>query len=357
MNFLPILFFISFVFSVVNLSIGGTSVYFYMFIPFFDFRYIIWVCKGIKLQKVLFPFTLLVFFMVINFINTQSLIEFIKPIILMFSVGYCVYLYNHRYAGFKWLYIFVSISVLFSCLQFFLSSVGVGEFLEPTKIANFIWGGYAIQARSGFDDGFLFPYRVSGLSKEPGFFSSLLLSCFVLYMVDKKLESKLFVMLLFLGLVLSLSKITIAFAILVPMVFVFNRYVCSLDRVNIIFGGFLYVVSAAICVNYIYSLTGFIDITYATPYFAETYLHRSIGFYILGFPLDENVLNSILIGGATQNLRLLISSFPFIINLKFVDIQPDVVFFSSSGAYILLQYGIGVFINECRLVYIICHYI
>lgn len=345
MTVFPILFFLSFVFSVVNVSINGASVYFYMAIPLMDVRFIRWFIHERKNKKLSIYFVLLCFFLVIGYLNSGSILGLIKPILLFLSVSYCMFLYSAHYKQFKLLYYFTAFSVVFACIQFVLSNFGVGAAFEPTNIGEMLWGQYAIQTRSGFDDGLLFQYRVSGLSKEPGFFSSLLLSCLVLYVVDKKYRSKYFISLVCIGLTLSMSKITIAFAILVPFVYLFDKFIFSLKKINLVFGGVIYLVLLVLIVNTIYSVTNFISVTYASPYFAETYLHRSIGMYLLGFPMNPVILNSILFGGITQNISAVLQYFPFLYNLKFVQIQPDVVFFSSSGAYILLQYGMGVYLS------------
>lgn len=342
MNAIPFLFFSSFVFSVFNFSLNGTSIYFYMFIPFFDFRYAIYLTRSRKKYSYIYGALFILVFLIVNYCFTESVVSAIKPILLAATVGYCVFLYSMHYSQFKYLYYLVGVSIIFSCFQFLMAWIGLGFLVEPTRIGSYIWGGYAIQARGGFEDGLLLPYRVSGLSKEPGFFSSFLLSCLIFYCVDKKFKSYLFLFLIFIGLALSLSKITIAFAVLVPIIYLMNRLVFCFDKINLMVGAAIYFVASSVAVGYIYEMTDFVDVTYASPYFAETYLHRSIGFYLLGFPFNPVVFETILVGGVTQRLAEVLSYFPFLSNLRFVNIQPEVVFFSSSGAYILLQYGLGV---------------
>ncbi|MGV7962395.1 hypothetical protein QPK13_15155 [Photorhabdus tasmaniensis] len=339
MYIVPILFFLSFVFSIINFSLGGMSIYFYMFIPFIDINYLKWIISlKIKKNMLIYSCALVLIAFLVS-INSGSLYYFIKPILLFFSVAYIVYLYIHRYSAFKLVYYFTTISVIFAVAQFILSYIGDSTVIEPPSIADMLWGKYAIQSRGRFDDGVLFQYRVAGLSKEPGFFSSFLMCIFLVYLYDVRIKSKTLLLFFVIGIILSLSKITVAFGVIVPIIYLFDKYVIKLDKIHLLVGALIYILLCVCVVYVLYNTYDFISKTYTNPWFAETYLHRSIGYYVLTSLFEPSVISSFIWGGITEHLSEVIKEFPFLANLRFVNIQPDIVFFSSGGAYIILQYS------------------
>ncbi len=342
-NTLPFIFLFSLVFSVFNISINGFSFYFYLIIPFCDvlfFRY--FVLK--KHRLIVYLSSLFCVFSLLSVIGS-GVVYFIKPFLLFISVVYAYYLYLYRYPLFKNLYFFVSISIIVALVQFVFSFLGYESIAYPSTISKFIWGSFAIQARDGFADGLIFTYRVSGLSKEPGFFSSLLLSVLVIYSVDKKFNSKLFIVLLCFGFLVSMSKITFVFSVLVSLLYLVHRYVFNFDRINVLFGALVLLMLQVYIVGFLYDFFDFKLLTYRDPSFSETYLHRSIGFYLLYNYFSPLVQSSIITGGINGNLNEVLQYFPFLENLKFVHTEPDMTFFSSNYAYVILQYGLFVFLS------------
>lgn len=340
---LPFIFLLSLVFSVFNISINGLSLYFYLLVPFFDLIFLRWFVLGkhkaiVYFSSFLFVFSLL-FCICFGFFN------FIKPFLLFVSVVYVYYLYHYRYSLFKLLYVFVSISIIVALIQFVFSYLGYESLVYPSTISKFIWGSFAIQARDGFADGLIFTYRVAGLSKEPGFFSSLLLSVLMIYLVDKKFISKLFVVLLCFGFLVSMSKITLIFSFLVSLSYFIHKCVFNLDKINIFFGALMLLMLQIFVVGFLYDFFNFELLTYRDPSFSETYLHRSIGFYLLYNYFNPVVQGFVFSGGINGNLNDVLQYFPFLRNLQFVYTQPDMTFFSSNFAYIILQYGFFVFLS------------
>lgn len=339
------IFFFSFVFSILNISINETSIYFYLFVPFFDFDFIKFVVNDKYNKKVVICFLMVALFAISSSLFNMNLLGFIKPILMLVSVMYIYFLYVHRYVSFRLLYYFAFFSVLFAIFQFLVTIYIGSELVQPYYLAKLIWGEYGIQARPGFDDGLLLNYRVSGLSKEPGFFSSFLLCVLVVYFVDKKFFSKFFLCVIVCGLIISLSKITLAFGVVVPLIYVFNKYVWDLNKIPLVIGGCFFVLAVTVLTRFLYYYVSFIDVVYTNPWFAETYLHRSIGWYVLSFIFDERLSWIILNGGATEQLTYLVEIFPFLSKLRFTYIQPSIVFFSSNHSYVILQYGLPFFIS------------
>ena len=99
----------------------------------------------------------------------------------------------------------------------------------------------------------------------------------------------------------------------------------------------------------LYGFIDFIELTYFSPYLAETYLHRTINYYLLANLDEEVIVSALFFGGITQDIDNVIVSFPFLSNLRFVDIQPDVVFRAGIG-FVVLQYGITAFL--CLLTFL-----
>lgn len=343
-RFLPVFFLISFVFSVFNISVNGTSFYFYLIIPFIDFWFLLWFVCLKKGLSVYLSFFFVLFALSLSVYSVLRPLHVVKPILMLFCVVYLYYIFIYRYKSFRYLYVFTSISLLMAVIQFILSFAGYGSIVDPSIISKAIWGDLAIQTREGFDDGILFTYRVAGLAKEPGFFSSFLLSIVMIYFCDKNFNSKLFLIFVFVGLVISTSKITLVFVFLLSLIYFLHKTVIDFNKVNLVFGAIFVVFFGAVTVGLIYKYFGFIAITYKDPSFSETYLHRSIGYYLICEFEQFDIWNSILWGGINERLSDVLSAFPFLGNLRFVYTQPDVVFFSSNHAYIILQYGFVFFI-------------
>lgn len=342
--FLAVFFFASFIFSIVNISVGGLSVYFFLFIPLLDFLYLKrFFYKKYTYQNVLYGVACFFSCLAVSIYNVSA-ISFLKVILIFLVVNYIYYLYIERYTLFRLFYFFVMFSVCFSIFQFFITYWNGSELVQPYYLSKLIWGDYAIQSRAGFDDGLLFQYRVAGLSKEPGFFSSLLLSSLAVYSVDKKYKSNFFILCVLIGIILSLSKITLAFSVLVPFIYLFNRYVINLNKIDICFGSLFLIVFISFFINVLYFAFSFIELVYANPWLTETYLHRSIGWYILPHLFSSTFFDIFFFGGATEHLKLFVKYFDFLTQLRFVYIQPSVVFFSSNHAYVILQYGFIFFV-------------
>ncbi len=346
---LAVLFFSSFTFSVVNISINDTSLYFFLLIPFVDFIFIKhFFCNKIRLNSIL---PLVLFFIASIHVSLvlgdkQGLV---KPLFMLMSVAYLYYIYNHRYHLFKLLYVFACFSVLFAVIQLFVTVMTGSDAVQPSSISKLIWGGMAIQTRPGFEDGIFFEYRFSGLSKEPGFFSSFIFSLLVFYLCDVKIKSKKIVSFLVVGLVVSLSKITVVFVVLIPVIYFINKYIFRLDRIELICGTLMLLIVSSIFTYKLYGFIDFIELTYFSPYLAETYLHRTINYYLLANLDEEVIVSALFFGGITQDIDNVIVSFPFLSNLRFVDIQPDVVFRAGIG-FVVLQYGITAFL--CLLTFL-----
>lgn len=337
------LFLASMAFSVVNPSISGSSVYFYMFTPFVDLPFLRWLyTKKWNSNGIAWAFILLTLALMQIF-NGSFAKDLIRPIWLLILIMYSLYLSKEHPQTFQALYVLCCVSVAFGAIQLASIFAGIQEYFFPTSIAKMIWGEYAILARGGFEDGVIFPFRVAGLSKEPGFLSSLLLVVFVLLLKDENLsktKKRTFLLVISAGILLSFSKITLVFLAPTIGAYVVQRWVFPIQKIPLLIGATTFTILLMVGSSLLYEKYGLIKISYIAPWFVETYLHRTIGYYLLNKMNHDIIFSSFFLGGITQNLPAVLDVVPFLANLQFVSWKPEVVFFSSCLMYVAFQYGI-----------------
>lgn len=199
------LFFFFFIAQIFSPYVAGITLYLEVIIALIDPYYRKWVisCKfdrRIYLALFLIP---LVFF--------RPAIS-IKLLSLAISVSYLFYAYNY---GCFYLKRYVCLSIYIAIAQFILFYFvpEASTVLGPTSIATYIWGDYATPTYTNFYEvlwGFI---RVSGLSREAGFFASLILAVIVLHYMEWKKESKAiskcYIFLLVIAFLVSLSKMSL----------------------------------------------------------------------------------------------------------------------------------------------------
>jgi hypothetical protein len=107
----------------------------------------------------------------------------------------------------------MAINVLFAMAQFVLFYVDRDLSLQlgPQNLSKMLWGDYATDTNTNFYEIFYFS-RVSGFSREAGFFSSLLVASFVADIVRGTTNRKMIV-LYCIGLFISFSKSSFVFVI------------------------------------------------------------------------------------------------------------------------------------------------
>lgn len=339
-------FFVSLVFSIVNVSIGGNSFYFFMLIPFLDAPFLAFLARAKWDRGSIALLCAVLAVMMVGILHRDFAKFLVKPGLLFIVVLYARFLRDFHPRFFRLVYVLVAISVAFSLVQLASVFLGFQDLVYPTSIARMIWGGLAIDARPGFEDGIIFPIRVAGLSKEPGFFSSLLLVVTVIVLKDRDLGRRARIALLavlMLGIILSFSKITLVFVMPAVGALVVRKWM-RLDRIPLLIGSSLILVVMGVLVNLLYETFGLIRISYLAPFFVLTYLHRTIGYYLLSLLSDPTIGSMFLVGGVTQRLDEVLGVIPFLYNLPFVSYLPDVVFFSSCYAYLVFQYGVLFFL-------------
>jgi hypothetical protein len=203
----------------------------------------IWVSRLQLSRRVLLLSLVTVFFVPFYTVAAAKLIA------MMIGVMFLVYCRERRVFFLKF-YLFTSILV--ACLQLFLvmsGQSGLAHMLGPGHLASLVWGSYAAQTFTNFYAIFYIP-RVSGLSREAGFFASFIVAAYFAVLLNRSLEKRplpprdhgFFAV----GYVVSFSKISLA---LPPaaLLFWFRRWV---DRIPLIFIGALFLAALTAFWNY-----------------------------------------------------------------------------------------------------------
>lgn len=130
----------------------------------------------------------------------------VKCIAILNTLLYLIYLKKNKLFHILYTFIFFNIFICIAQFSFLYINRNISDAIGPTNIANLVWGKYATPTFTNFYTIFLFP-RVCGLSREAGFFASLLGIAYIVYISDEdEQKTKLKNILFFIGFVLSLSK-------------------------------------------------------------------------------------------------------------------------------------------------------
>ena len=214
--------------------------------------------------KYIFVVLGLILIAILGHINTS-----IKILIIFFCVIHLFYLYDKN----LWkLNRYLLISILVGIVQFFLTFIDpiMARLIGPTAISTFIWGSLATSTFTNFYTVFYFP-RVSGLSREAGFFASyLIVVIFLSYLSVKNYNRKIY-FLYFIGYIISFSKMSLV----ILGVFFINFFKKFINYIPIILGIILFVgiVSIIVGLNKDFILNN------------QTFLHRFSG-YVSLYNLD-----------------------------------------------------------------------
>lgn len=207
---ISMLFYMFFTCVIFNPQVSGYTIYFYLFIPFFDPDFTRFLASTVRRWSG--PLAVAV---VVSLLGSPSVA--VRVVSIAICIGYLMYSMQRRIA---YLHLWMGINVVFAMLQFVLYYVntGLAMALGPRQVAQAIWGSYGTAAYTNFFEVFYFA-RVSGFSREAGFFSSLLVASLVVYLMTEPRINKKVVALYVVGLVISFSKssmLLFVFAALYP---------------------------------------------------------------------------------------------------------------------------------------------
>jgi hypothetical protein len=229
------LFFLFFVFEIFSPQIGHRTLYLeYLFVlsnPYF-WKWLFGIRFSRRVLYLMLPAIVMIPF---------HTVAAIKLVVVFFGVAFLVYCYERQL--FKAIKPYLVITVCVALLQFIATVSGnlpIAVSIGPSSLAHMVWGPYGTATNTNFYTIFFFP-RVSGLSREAGFFASLLVVSYLAFRVNDRLGhgqlSKRFSLIHLVGYIVSFSKVSIA---LIPalLIMIFRRLV---DRIPLflIGGAFL----------------------------------------------------------------------------------------------------------------------
>lgn len=230
------LFFLFFTTQILSPSIHEKTLYIEVFIAIFDPFFLLWLKKQNIKKKYFYGFASIVFIAILG-----NLIVTIKLFTTLLEVLFLFYAYERKVFYLKG-YLFLSIVVAIFQFYFILTNPSIAHLIGPTNIAKTVWGSYATATFTNFYTVFLFP-RVSGLSREAGFFSALLVAyIFFIYIENKKTNKSLpwvQKLILTIGYILSFSKMSL---ILFP-VYIIEKLKNLINKIPFVIAIIIFLVS------------------------------------------------------------------------------------------------------------------
>jgi hypothetical protein len=209
------IFFLFFVAQIFSPYIGNRTIYLELFIAIFNPYFLFWLSKRKVTQDILW--------LIIGFgllIVTLQVVLVIKLIAIAIAVLFLFYAYERDVFYLK-RYLILSILVAILQFSFLFIDPTISTLLGPQNISKTIWGAYATPSFTNFYTVFFIP-RVSGLSREAGFFAAFLIaSIFFFYLENKRYKQntkdKIRNIFLWIGYILSFSKMSI---LIIPLIIV-----------------------------------------------------------------------------------------------------------------------------------------
>ena len=199
------LFFFFFIAQIFSPYVAGITIYLELIFALLDPFYRKWVISQKFDRKIYLALFLIPLFFLRPTIS-------IKLLSLAISVSYLTYAYNNDNF---YLNRYVCLSIFIAIAQFvlFYYVPEASTVLGPTSIATYIWGDYATPTFTNFYEVLGDFIRVSGLSREAGFFASLILGvivlCYMEWSIEDKKIPKKFICLLIVAYLISLSKMSL----------------------------------------------------------------------------------------------------------------------------------------------------
>lgn len=215
------LFFCFFVIEILSPSVGDKTIYIVWIIAFTNVFFWNWLRE----KRITFRFCMLL--VCLGFIAVFGhATTLIKLVINLFGMIYLNYIYEcNLWKLANYLIVSILVAIAQFTLMFFNPEASIA--LGPKALSETIWGAYALKANTNFYDAFdLGIIRVSGLSREAGFFASLLATSIIFYYLSfrKIRHSKFFLLLVVMGYIVSFSKMSLT-VILAWIAILFRKFI------------------------------------------------------------------------------------------------------------------------------------
>lgn len=264
------LFFLFFIAQILSPSIGDRTIYLEVLVAIINPFFIVWIKNQPIKKRYFFIYVAILAILVIGNISLA-----IKFFAISVGVLFLYYSYNRNIFFIK-PYIVLSILLAVFQLYFTFFNPELARLIGPTNIAQMIWGNYATATFTNFYTVFWFP-RVSGLSREAGFFASFLVAYILFLYLDNKNKhissSYLYKILLVVGYVVSFSKMSLVLI----AVFVLNQLKYLIDKIPFLLTLLVFV----LCLMFFWDSQR----NYLLEYENITFLHRFGGYASL-FDVD-----------------------------------------------------------------------
>lgn len=212
LTMLRFLYVLTFAIPLVNPAISGRTLYLYLLLPVLDLEFVS------KIQHVKISRHRVISFYAVLLLTMLSLSDIlftIKYSLILLQVAYLLFLSNKNLAQYLFITLIAHIVIALSQMGTFFLWPDLLTYVSPGYLASLIWGEYATGTFANFGFEFLLP-RFSGLYRESGFFNSYLIALYLFYSSEKNYRlKKIAIALIFVGLVLSFSKITITFFLII----------------------------------------------------------------------------------------------------------------------------------------------
>lgn len=193
---ISMLFYLFFTCVIFNPQISGVTIYLYTFLPFLDPGF----CRFLLAtsRRWLIPIGIAMAACLLT-----NPVMAAKIVSIFACVGYLMYTISKRI---DYLHPWMMVNILFGLAQFVLyyADYSLSVAMGPDQVSKMLWGDSATQTNANYY-AILYFARVSGFSREAGFFSSLLSAAFVLYLFQGR-RNRWIIAMYCVGLFISLSK-------------------------------------------------------------------------------------------------------------------------------------------------------
>lgn len=282
-----------------NPYIGGMTLYLWLPLVFLDYEFL----------KTLRVINLKIIFFILSFSALCLLLARIDIVVklLVISIG-VLYIVKLKNIIFNKIYVCMLVSALWCIVQFLLFHINpeYSAFIGPSSLSNLIWGDLATPTFTNQYVIFLLP-RMSGLSREAGFFVSLLLITFIIRMRDAKV-SKIEIIIFILAYVFSLSKVSLVLFIFL-LLYLIRPFIKKIPVGPFVFVFFVIMVATA---NYL-------NVGISSYYFDHVSIsHRLSSAYLIGYmTLKDFIL------GCQADYSCLINE-PIVSYLSYSELKPNI---------------------------------
>ncbi|UOO40438.1 hypothetical protein I0292_22015 [Priestia megaterium] len=277
-------------------------------IPLVDVIFIYYLFRYISRKKfntrVLLTFTFFFLFLIIR----QDVTTIMKIVFLALTILYLHYLSKNKLFG--TLYALAFFNIVIGIIQFVFVYINpaVSHAIGPTNISTLIWGQYATPTYTNFFTIFAYP-RISGWSREAGFFASFVLVTYIIFLYDtnknySKTKNLFYHVFFIIGFLISLSKISLI-AIPILLVIKFRKF---FNEVPLFFGSFMFISSITFISN-IFLQNKFME--------DESIAHRLSGYTIMS-KID---MNELFLGVPSLKDLSVFYQYPYLQSLYYADFK------------------------------------